>query len=36
MGLFSKFKDIFKTKEKEEKTSEEIKKYDTGLEKTRN
>ncbi len=36
MGLFNKFKDIFKTKEKEEKTSEEIKKYDTGLEKTRN
>ena len=36
MGLFSKFKDIFKKKEKEEKTSEEIKKYDTGLEKTRN
>ena len=36
MGLFSKFKDIFKTKEKEEKTSQEIKKYDTGLEKTRN
>lgn len=36
MGLFSKFKDIFKTKEKEEKTSEEIKKYDTGLEKSRN
>ena len=36
MGLFSKFKDIFKTKEKEEKTSEEIKTYDTGLEKTRN
>lgn len=36
MGLFSKFKDIFKTKEKEEKTSEEIKKYGTGLEKTRN
>ena len=36
MGLFSTFKDIFKTKEKEEKTSEEIKKYDTGLEKTRN
>ena len=36
MGLFSKFKDIFKTKEKEEKTSEKIKKYDTGLEKTRN
>lgn len=36
MGLFSKFKDIFKIKEKEEKTSEEIKKYDTGLEKTRN
>ena len=34
--VFSKFKDIFKTKEKEEKTSEEIKKYDTGLEKTRN
>ena len=36
MGLFNKFKDIFKTKEKEEKTNEEIKKYDTGLEKTRN
>ena len=36
MGLFNKLKDIFKRKEKEEKTSEEVKKYDEGLEKTRN
>ena len=36
MGLFNKLKDIFKSKEKEEKTSEEVKKYDEGLEKTRN
>ncbi len=36
MGLFNKLKDIFKSKEKEEKISEEVKKYDEGLEKTRN
>ena len=35
MGLFNKLKDIFKSKEKEEKISEEVKKYDEGLEKTR-
>lgn len=33
MGLFSKFKDIFKGKEKEQ---EEVKLYEDGLEKTRN
>ena len=36
MGLFSKLKDIFKTKEKDEVKNEEIQKYDQGLEKTRN
>lgn len=36
MGLFNKIKNVFKTKEKEEVNNEEIKKYDTGLEKTRN
>ena len=36
MGLFNKLKDILKNKEKEEKISEEVKKYDEGLEKTRN
>src|SRR5699024_8189992 len=35
MGLFNKIKEVFKTKEKEENTSIEIEKYDTGLEKTR-
>ena len=35
MGLFNKLKDIFKSKEKEEKVNEEVKKYDEGLEKTR-
>ncbi len=35
MGLFNKIKEVFKTKEKEENTNSEIKKYDTGLEKTR-
>lgn len=36
MGLFNKLKNVFKTKEKEEVNNEEIKKYDAGLEKTRN
>lgn len=36
MGLFNKLKNIFSNKKEEEKTSEEVKKYDEGLEKTRN
>ena len=35
MGLFNKLKNIFNNKKEEEKTSEEVKKYDEGLEKTR-
>ena len=35
MGLFNKLKNIFNNKKEEEKTSEEVKKYDKGLEKTR-
>ena len=35
MGLFNKLKSIFSNKSEEEKTSEEVKKYDEGLEKTR-
>ncbi|HIS11662.1 MAG TPA: signal recognition particle-docking protein FtsY [Candidatus Onthocola stercoravium] len=35
MGLFNKLKNIFSNKKEEEKTNEEVKKYDEGLEKTR-
>ena len=35
MGLFNKLKNIFSNKKEEEKTNEEVKKYDKGLEKTR-
>ena len=35
MGLFNKLKSIFSNKSEEEKTNEEVKKYDEGLEKTR-
>ena len=35
MGLFNKLKNIFSNKSEEEKTNEEVKKYDEGLEKTR-
>lgn len=35
MGLFNKLKNIFSNKSEEEKTNEEVKKYDKGLEKTR-
>ena len=35
MGLFNKLKNIFNNKKEEEKTNEEVKKYDEGLEKTR-
>ena len=35
MGLFNKLKNIFNNKKEKEKTSEEVKKYDEGLEKTR-
>ena len=35
MGLFNKLKNIFSNKNEEEKTNEEVKKYDEGLEKTR-
>ena len=35
MGLFNKLKNIFRNKSEEEKTNEEVKKYDEGLEKTR-
>ena len=35
MGLFNKLKNIFSNKKEEQKTNEEVKKYDEGLEKTR-
>lgn len=36
MGLFNKLKNIFNNKKVEEKENEDVQKYDSGLEKTRN